>query len=202
MTNKTISPPSKYDIESYIAAQPEDLRPHFEEIYALPPRILPIVVAAFLDEYLADLLKARLIESKQSSQLVDRLNTKQRTELGQVIGVIAPDIAEVLDCVATVRNHFAHTPNPKFTDDKACEAMQRMFKLFIGQLGTRMGLPKDRLEDVKKASAAILRTDEEDMRLWLISMYTILRMFLKDVTGVTKRVDLAYWSLVQDQYKV
>ncbi len=84
-----------------------------EKLEGETERGLAIVGAAFLDDALAELLRAYLIDD--SKKLVNGLlgrsigSFKNRCDLAYALGLIGPDMHSDLDQIREIRNRFAHS---------------------------------------------------------------------------------------------
>lgn len=99
-------------------------------------RGLAIVGAAFLDDALAELLRAYLIDD--SKMVVNGLlggsfgSFKKRCDLAYALGLIGPDMHSDLDQIREIRNRFAHRFSPP--DFSASEVVERCKNFKIADL--------------------------------------------------------------------
>ena len=109
--------------------KPERLLALFKEIQHTTDRVAAISATAFLDNSLGAALSARFVRLGEDWE--DRIFSGQGAPLGTLsakiamgyaLGLYGPQTRADLDLIRSVRNDFAHTPDPIFFADKRIAA--------------------------------------------------------------------------------
>ena len=87
------------------------------EIYHQTDRGAVLIAAAYLDERLADALKARTIRNKKIEDRIYKgfgplATFSAKINLGLLLGIYGPDVHRLLRTVKDIRNTFAHRSEP------------------------------------------------------------------------------------------
>ncbi len=98
------------------------------EMYEDSDRAAALMGGAHLDTLLGRLLEASLVDERETSQIMsgDREPLgafSARIKMCRALALISGPVAEDLDRLKTVRNHFAHEEAASFEDDKIRSAL-------------------------------------------------------------------------------
>src|SRR6266540_2562917 len=96
----------------------------FEEISSETDRVAVIVVVAYLEELLREIVRAFLVNDEPTRERM--LNPIEQgaissfaalVDIAFLVGVISKDVSRVLKSMAVIRNHFAHDPKISTFED-------------------------------------------------------------------------------------
>jgi hypothetical protein len=105
-----------------------------QELAALPERLLPIVIAAHLDDLLTELIASRLADNEDARKIAgtsEFVSYGRKIQMAKSLGLITNDLQEALTLVGKIRNHFAHRANAAFGDPETGGAIKRLIDLVI-----------------------------------------------------------------------
>jgi hypothetical protein len=108
------------------------------ELLALPEQLLPIVIAAHLDDLLTELISSRLVENEEAreiSGLSGFASYGRKIKLAKALGLITKDLQEALTLVGKIRNHFAHKANAAIGDAETLRAVARLKDIMLETFG-------------------------------------------------------------------
>jgi len=106
------------------------------ELEALPTHLVPIVIAAHVEEALKELIAARLPDNA-AAQKITGLDEKvfvpynQLVTLARAIGLFTDDMAKLLRLIGSIRNYFAHKPKPSESDEAARKLLEQLKDLYV-----------------------------------------------------------------------
>lgn len=136
---ETLFKEKKFDLEKY--------RKYFPELKSESPRVVAIVGCSFIDIFLNDYLKMRLIDDKNIFKRIDNLSFERRVDLCYLTGIIGKMELNDYSIMGEIRNRFAHNISINSFDEKEiaarCNKLE-ILKLYQGKKGFPMDTPKEK----------------------------------------------------------
>jgi len=125
----------------------EKLKKHYPELQNESSRVIAIVGCSFIDIFLNDYLKLRLIEDKKLFKKIDNLNFETRVELCYLTGIINKMELNDYSKIGEIRNRFAHNIGINSFDEieiaDKCNKLE-ILKYYKGLQSFPRDTPKDK----------------------------------------------------------